>query len=259
MDRAGPGSKIKGLVWLAVALCVGGGAALGVPFAARHVPWSVEKRLAVLQNGLPQIRVCDEGAHKDAAALFEKVVRRVYPVYPSDREFPVRIKVIRGTTVNAFAFLGGEIFVYEGLLKETESAEELAGILAHEIEHVKRRHIMQGVFVRLMTAGAVKFIFSGTGAMDPKLAGMLLHMRFSREQEREADEGALRRLRDGRVDVAGFQHFFERAESSAALPTILSDHPANDARAQLVARFRGAPAEPIMSKSEWAVVKTMCR
>jgi len=259
MISTGPGSKIKGLAWLAVSLCVGAALALGVPFLARHIPWSVEKRLASVPNGLPEIQVCDQGTHKEAAALFEKAVQRIYPVYPSDKEFPIQIKVIRGHTVNAFAFLGGQIFVYEGLLKQTESAEELVGILAHEIEHVRRRHIMQGVFVRLMTVGTLKLVFTGSGTMDPKLAGMLLNMHFSREQEQEADEGALQRLHDAKVDVAGFQNFFQRAENSTELPTILSDHPGNDARAQLAARFRVAPSVPIMSKAEWTLVKSMCQ
>lgn len=253
------GSKIKGFAWLAMALAAGGAVAFGLPFFARHVPWSVEKRLAVLQDGLPEIKACDRATSTKADALFEKVVRRVYPVYPSDREFPVTVKLIRGESVNAFAMLGGQIFVYQGLLKQTDSPEELAGVIAHEIEHVKRRHVIQGVFVRLMTTGALKLIFSGPGASDPKLASMLLNMRFSREQELEADEGGLRRLRDARIDTSGFQHFFERAKNASSLPAVVSDHPSSDARAQLAANYRTPSAEPIMSRADWTLVKTMCR
>ena len=259
MERSRSGAKFKGLIWLLVALLAGGAAALGLPFAARHVPWSVEKRLAALPAGLPEIQPCDLSRHKEAAALLDRVIRRVYPLYATDREFPVRITMIRGATVNAFAFLGGQIYVYEGLLKQTESAEELAGILAHEIEHVKRRHIMQGVFVRLLTVEAIKFILTGQGSIDPKLAGMLLNMRFSREQEGEADAGGLKRLHDAKVDIAGFQHFFARAEKAPLLPTILSDHPANEARAALMAKYRQGSPEPIMSRAEWAEVKKICR
>ena len=258
MARRFSGKKFKGAIWLLAALLAGGAAALGIPFVAAQIPWSVEQRLASWQNGLPEIQPCDVNRNKEAAALLDKVVRRVYPVYPTDREFPVKITIIRGKTVNAFAFLGGTIYVYEGLIKQTESAEELAGILAHEIEHVKRRHIMQGVFVRLLTFEAIKFIFTGQGSMDPKLAGMLLNMRFSREQELQADEGGLKRLHDARIDISGFQHFFERAEDMPLLPTILSDHPANESRATLITKYRNGATLPIISHAEWAVVKRIC-
>jgi predicted Zn-dependent protease len=257
--RSIPGSKFKGIIWLLAALLAGGMFALGLPFIARHIPWSVEQRLAMMVNGSPEIQACDLERHKEAAALLERVVRRVYPLYPADREFPAKVTIIRGDTVNAFAFLGGRIYVYEGLLKQTESAEELAGILAHEIEHVRRRHIVQGVFVRLMTVQAFKVIFTGQGSMDPQLAGMLLNMRFSREQESEADEGGLKRLHDARIDVSGLQHFFERAGNMSSLPTILSDHPASESRAELMKKYRNSSPDPIMSRAEWAQVKTICK
>jgi len=259
MERSNPLSKAKGLIWTLTALLAGGAAALGLPFVARHVPWSLEQRLASMLNGSPEIKSCDLDRHREGAALLEKVIRRVYPLYPSDREFPAKVTIIRGDTVNAFAFLGGRIYVYEGLLKQTESAEELAGILAHEIEHVRRRHIMQGVFVRLLTVQAARAVFTGQGSMDPQLAGMLLNMRFSREQEGEADEGGLKRLHDARIDVSGFQHFFERAGNMSSLPTILSDHPANEERAELMKKYRNDPSVPIMSRDEWAQVKKICQ
>ena len=259
MMQSMPGSKVKGIIWLLAALLAGGAAALGLPFMARSIPWSVEQRLAMMLNGSSEIKACDLDRHREAAALLEKVVRRIYPVYPTDREFPARVTIIHGDTVNAFAFLGGRIYVYEGLLKQAESAEELAGILAHEIEHVRRRHIMQGVFVRLMTLQAVKVIFTGQGSFDPKLAGMLLNMRFSREQETEADEGGLKRLHDARIDVSGFQHFFEREGGASSLPTILSDHPENESRAELIKKYRNGSVVPIMSQAEWAQVKTICQ
>jgi predicted Zn-dependent protease len=255
MMHSAPGSKAKGLLWLLAALLIGGGCALGLPFFARQIPWSMEQRLAAAPGLLPQIEVSDLRRNREAAALFDRLIRRVYPLYPSDREFPVKITVIKGKTVNAFASLGGQIYLYEGLLLQTESPEELAGILAHEIEHVRRRHIIQGLFVRLLTSGAVRFIFTGQGSVDPQLAGMLLNMHFSREQESEADEGGLQRLHDARIDPAGLQHFFERAGQGATMPAILSDHPADEVRAKLPAKYRPAVVEPIMSQADWSLVK----
>lgn len=255
MTNSAPASKIKGLIWLLAALLLGGVTALGLPFFARHIPWSMEQRLAASLGGLPQLEASSLDRNREAAALLDNLIRRVYPLYPADKNFPVKIRIIRGKTVNAFATLGGQIYVYEGLLQQTGSAEELAGILAHEIEHVKRRHIIQGVFVRLLTSGAIRFIFTGQGSLDPQLAGMLLKMRFSREQEQEADAGGLKRLHDAAIDPAGMQAFFERTGKGANIPTLLSDHPADSDRAVLMAKYRPATPIPIMSHADWRVVK----
>jgi predicted Zn-dependent protease len=259
MSSARTASKFKGLVWLVAALLLGSGAALGLPFFARQIPWSVEKQLATWPGLLPPVETSNLTRNKEAAALLDKLIKRVYPLYPTDKEFPLKVTVIRGKTVNAFATLGGQIYIFDGLLRQTESAEELAGILAHEIEHVRRRHIIQGVFVRLLTSGAIRFIFTGQGAVDPQLAGMLLNMRFSREQESEADEGGVKRLHDARIDPAGLQHFFERAGQTAQLPTLLTDHPADEARAALLQKYRPVAVEPIMSPADWSLVKKACQ
>jgi predicted Zn-dependent protease len=102
-------------------------------------------------------------------------------------------------------------------------------------------------------------VFTGQGSVDPKLASTLLNMHFSREQESAADEGGLKRLRDGKVDLSGVQHFFERAEKAPLLPTILSDHPATESRAKLMAQYRTSSSMPIMSQADWAKLKQACR
>ncbi len=250
-------AKLKGLAWLVTAILVGVVAAYGLPYFARHVPWSIEQRAARLLGGAGAgERVC--ATRPEAAALFKKIVARIYPIYPDDHTFPVTVEPVEGSTVNAFASLGGHIYVFDGLIKQAETAEELAGVLAHEIEHVRQRHIIQGVIVRLVTVEGLKLALSGGGAINPETASALLNLQFSREQEREADEGGLRRLQDARVDVAGFQHFFERAKNMSSVPAILSDHPDNDDRAQLAQRYRDHPIEPIMDKKDWELVKKIC-
>lgn len=253
------GSKLKGLVWLLAALLFGGAMALGLPFFARQLPWSVEQRLAAAPGLLPKVEESSLSGNKEATALFSRLTRRIFPLYPTDRDLPVKITVIRGKTINAFATLGGQIYIYEGLLQQAESAEEVAGILAHEMEHVRRRHVIQGLAVRLLTSGAVRLIFTGQGSVDPGLARLLLHMRFSREQETEADEGGFRRLRDANVDPTGMERFFQRAKGGTALPSILSDHPADQSRAQLAVHYRPAAPVAIMSPAEWQVLKKSCQ
>jgi predicted Zn-dependent protease len=250
-------SKSKGLLWVVVAILVASAAAIGLPYFAKHVPWRVERWMAAVLGGAPFNKACQGRGRPESPALFRKLVKRIYPLDEQDGGLPITIEAIEGKSVNAFAGLGGRIYVFDGLIKQAQSAEELAGVLAHEIEHVRNRHIIQGVAVNLLTLGAIRIVLPGQSA-ESQIAYLLLTLKFSRQQENEADEMGLRRLQAARVDAAGFEQFFARAEKMASPPAILSNHPSNEFRAQLAARFRGYPAEPLMGEAEWAALKAIC-
>src|SRR5258706_2638674 len=80
----------------------------------------------------------------------------------SDAKVPFTIKVIDSEDINAFALPGGFLFVNSGLILQTESEAELAGVMAHEIAHVAARHgtrqATRGEIANLMT---IPLIFVG--------------------------------------------------------------------------------------------------
>jgi beta-barrel assembly-enhancing protease len=248
-------SKRKGLIWVGAAAGIAILAGVGLPRLAKHIPWSVERKLGLLTDQAEERAICRAPSSPAEHAL-TKLVTRLYPLGDGDPEIPVSIAVVRGDTVNAFATLGGRIYVYDGLLQQAQSAEELAGVLAHEIEHVRQRHIMQGAVVSLVTWGGLKLIFQ-TG--DSGMTHLMLSLSFSREQEAEADEGGLERLRTAGVDAAGFARFFERARAAGAAPSILSSHPADSERAARAARFTGYPTRPVLTPAEWGELRGICK
>ena len=248
-------SKLIGLLWIACAFLLTAAFVLGLPFFAKAIPWSYEKKLANFVGELPQLEVCKNTVGK---AEFQKLISRIYPVLEADTQVPITIQVVQGEEINAFASLGAKIYVYEGLIKQAQSAEELAGVLAHEIEHVRLRHIIQGVLVRVLTLEAIDLAMGNTGSVDPKLLNMILNMRFSREQESEADLQGLRRLQQAKIDVAGFRRFFEREENQSTIPAILSDHPSPQNRAELTQQYAGSPIVPILEPGEWRAIKSLC-
>lgn len=247
-------SKRKGLAWVGVAVGIAVAAAVGLPGLAKRLPWSVERRLGSMGDEPQAADIC--GSSPPAQAALKHLVERIYPIVPGDSAVPVSITVIRGDTVNAYAALGGRIYVFDGLLQQAESPEELAGVLAHEIEHVRGRHIIQGLVVSLVTWGGLKLIFQ-TG--DEGMTRLLLSMGFSRAQEAEADEGGLERLRTAGVDAAGFLKFFERARESGSAPAILSSHPADADRAARAARFTGYPTRPVLTPDAWSALQGICK
>ncbi|TGK07390.1 M48 family metallopeptidase [Leptospira semungkisensis] len=137
-----------------------------------------------------------------------------------DDPFEYDIIVIDDEVFNAFAMPGGTIVVFTDLLQKTDSAEELAGILAHEMAHIHRRH---GVRRQIQSAGNVLLLSLGIGSgfegvdmlenMDSVyevLSVTLYDQKFSREYETEADEIALEKLKKANVTGSGFLTFFER-------------------------------------------------
>ena len=245
-----------------MSLGIAAGVALGLPYFAKVIPWSFEKRISSGLGGFEDLRTCvGEGASR---TRFDEIVKRIYPLHPLDEgELPIQVEVVSGTTVNAFATLGGRIYVFDGLLQEADSPEEIAGILAHEIEHVHQRHVIQSVLVRLLTVEGMKFVFSGSpGALGPEVSALLLHMHFTKQQENKTDRGGLQRLQKAEVDVTGLQHFFERLERSgdqARLSSLLSDHPSNSSRVELTRKYSGGAVRPILNRTDWLEVKKICR
>jgi predicted Zn-dependent protease len=250
-------SKHKGLVWILAAVFLAAVLAGGLPRLARHMPWRLERWLGGIFDATPRGGSCrSPGA---AGAALEKLVRRVYPIYPDDARLPISIEVTRGDTVNAYATLGGHIFVIDALLQHARSPEELAGVLAHEIEHVRHRHIIQGLAASLFTLGALSAASPDGSVSGSRVAYTLLQLKFSRDQEHEADVAGLERLRSARISGRAFEEFFARASATGAMAQMLSSHPADEERAALAARFQGYPTEPVLTPAEWESLRGICR
>lgn len=248
-------SRLKGLGWVVLACLVGMAIAVGLSPLAHVVPWSWETKLgSLLDTGFAQ-RECRYRAQPDA--LLRRVVQRLYPVEDGDRNFSIQVRVATDPAINAYATLGGKIAVNSGLLHKAESPEELAGVLAHEIEHVRHRHIMERTLVHLLTAEGFQLIFGGHSSAGDWVR-YFLGMDFTKAQERQADEDGLRRLQQAHIDNRGFREFFARMEKADSSLAFLSDHPSNRERLELTQRFANLDVTPIMTAEEWKELKNYC-
>ncbi len=173
-----------------------------------------------------------------------------------------RVHVLDIEMANAFALPGGRVVLFRGLIEDAGDSAEVAGVLAHEIGHVTRRHGTQAilrslgleVLFGLMLGELGEGLFGGIGAS-------LLSLSYSREAEAEADRVALALLGETGIGTEGLSAFFTRlAEGGPELPAalqLLSTHPSHEARARLFANAGGAEG-PAMSASDWAALKEMC-
>ena len=143
--------------------------------------------------------------------------------------------------VNAFALPGGDIVVNRGLLTAARTPGELAGVLAHEIQHVALRHSLKGMIRAAGVSMAWSLILGDPGAtLAGQAAERLLSLKFSRDAEREADAGGFMLLVERGIDPRGMVDFFATLakQSEATPPALLASHPASAEReAALSARL----------------------
>jgi beta-barrel assembly-enhancing protease len=150
----------------------------------------------------------------------------------------VRVSYEDSSIVNAYATLGGRIRVHGALLRKLRSEDELAALLAHEIAHVRHRHVAAQLGSGLALALMLGVVSSDAGAAAAGSAlGQVANVAmlgYSREQEEQADWEALKAVVAvyGHAEgmVALFGHLDEPASAADAPPQVLSTHPMTSAR-----------------------------
>ena len=190
----------------------------------------------------------------------------------SDARVPFTIKVIDSDAVNAFALPGGFFYVNSGLILRADSEAELAGVMAHEIAHVAARHSTKretrGQLTQLAT---IPLIILGPGGwagygiyQGLNFAIPLSFLKFSRNDEKEADYLGLEYMYKTGYDPNAFVTFFEKVQAEekrrpGTVPTVFNTHPPTPDRVQNVQKAIGTilPARDqyIVSTSEFDSVK----
>ena len=167
----------------------------------------------------------------------EDLTRRIAAHMHPPGDLSIRVHVVKGPP-NAAATLGGHIFVLEGLLHKLDSENSLAMVLAHELAHCINRDPLRSAGRGLL----LEIALSSTGG--GHLAGnQLIMTRYSREQERAADQDALLALNAHYGHIGGATRLFEvlRASDRNSIPAtmgpardVLSTHPSIDQRIEAI-------------------------
>jgi Zn-dependent protease with chaperone function len=151
-------------------------------------------------------------------------------------DYQVRVSVIEGPVINAFALPGGRIMVYKALIKKMEHYSELSALLSHEFIHVNNRHSTRSIFRKLGSKIFLGLVFGNIGSVTSVMidhADNVKSLTYSRALEKEADLEGLRILQDRKIDPKGFADLFRHLKSTAstsALPEFLASHPDIDKR-----------------------------
>lgn len=199
-----------------------------------------EKLFEQIDGMLPLIKDGEVATY--IQALGESLVENV-----GTTSYDYRFFIVDQSAPNAFAVPGGYVFVFRGLVEIMETEGELASILCHEIAHIEARHIHQRLEagkianVAALAGLLAAALLGGGGAASQGLAmGTLagarsFQLKYSRENEREADQLGMRYLcRAGYPPgdmVSAMQKMARQSwRSNSQIPSYLSTHPALDER-----------------------------
>jgi len=155
-------------------------------------------------------------------------------------DIPYTFQVVEDDSINAFATMGGFVYVHTGLIKAADNEAELASVIAHEIGHIAGRHAVKQMRQMAIAQG----VATATG-LDENIAvqiGVDLALRRpkSREAEYEADYLGIQNLGQAGYAQIGAITFMEKLLSKGSMPTFLSTHPATSSRITTMRQFLSA-------------------
>ncbi|MCB1722034.1 MAG: M48 family metallopeptidase [Rhodospirillales bacterium] len=239
-----------------------------IEWAVFLLPQSYMEKLE--QDAVKQFSKWPECNAPEGTHAMETLIRPLVEV----AELPsYSLRVLKGRKIsNAMVLPGGHIIVFQGLVEEIDTAAELSGVLAHEIAHTKLRHIEKSIVRDTGISLLLPLMFGGTdisqGAI--QMGDFLQRMKYSREDELEADALGYRLLVDAGLPPEGIQTFFEKRshseETENGVEKILGfarTHPYSKKRVNALealnisaANFAGKSA---LSREQWEDIKNICK
>lgn len=199
-------------------------------------------------------------AEAPGRAALDKIMRRLEA--SAGLPFALRTEVVRRNEANAIALPGGKVYVFRGLIDKSDNADEVAGVIAHEIGHVAHR---DGTKAMLQGAG-LSFLFGmllgdfvGGGAV-VLAAKTVLQSSYTREAEADADAYGAGLMNKSGGDARALAAILDKI-GGAPEPgmKILLNHPETKARVAAINGLATVQApKPFLDPAEWSALKKIC-
>jgi predicted Zn-dependent protease len=174
--------------------------------------------------------------------------------------------VVNAREVNAFAVPGGYIYINRGLIERTNTLSQLAGVLGHEIGHIVRRHSVQQMqkaqganFGVVLACVLTSICNTGVGQTAINVGGTALFAKFSRDDENEADQEAIKNVVRAGIHPRGIPEMFqilinERNRQATAVESWFATHPLEEGRLertrQMIAQIPPATLRSLTTDSQ---------
>jgi predicted Zn-dependent protease len=221
------------LVGVLAAGCGSGGLGASGNSVSLDQEWQLGNQMAA--QVAQQMQLSNDATAK---AYLTSVGERIHAQTPLAGR-PFTFDIVNDPNVNAFSIPGGHIYINSGLIAQTDKADELAGVVAHEISHVVARHVIKQVETQ-QEIGAIGSILLGQNpnGLQQLLAQVIAGgamARFSRADEKEADDLGLQFMTKAGYDPHGMLDMFQKLLSlekggNSSVTRFFADHPGTQDR-----------------------------
>jgi len=175
------------------------------------------------RNIVTQVRLSrDRGANNLVKSIGAELVPQ------SDRpQIPYTFQVVEDRNINAFATMGGFVYINTGTISAADNRAQLASVIAHEMGHISGKHVLEQVKQQAITQGIVSLIGADRNEIVNIGTELALRLPNSREAEFDADRRGLQNLYNANYAVQAMPDFMQKlARNSSNAPDFLNTHPA---------------------------------
>jgi predicted Zn-dependent protease len=235
-------------------------------------PVSVEQEIAIGKQANAQFRKETPELEDPAVVPYVRNVGRRLARAATGPKYPYSVSIADTTDLNAVALPGGPIWIHRGVLEKATNESQVASVLAHEIAHIARRHAATQVTTVAMTRWGLSLLGSllgnTGGAGGAQVAAEFLArgatLRFSRDEEREADRVGLALMSRAGWDGRGMVEMFEILRKEAgrnptAVEAFFSTHPSPQERIKELSSVVSAHRTGRRDSREFQVIKARLR
>jgi predicted Zn-dependent protease len=193
---------------------------------------SMQTEVSIGERALAQLEREHELTQEGAAA---KAIADIGSRLTRGSKYRYRWYLSDDEEVNAYALPGGIVVVNKGMIEEVADAEELAGVLAHEVQHIEHRHTLQQMIASAGWAAMLAVVLGDVSAITAIVIHQLGNLRNSRKLEAEADTEGMKALARAGISLDGMARLFRRLQADEKKrggegPALLSSHPATEER-----------------------------
>ena len=250
---------------LAAAVSIVAVVLFGVPLAADRltplVPEAFERRLGDVADSQVKTffdaKACDHAAGQLAFAKLVTAIREAAGLDTS-----VQSGVLSTPVPNAFALPGGKVYLFNGLLAKADNADEIAGVLAHELGHLKHRDNMRGLIHTGGTSFLIGLLFGDINGSSALIfaSRSLVTNSHTREAEQAADTFSIDVMHKlGRPTKPMGELLVRVTGKEGKGLSIISSHPLSEDRlARMTREDRPASGPPLLTVEEWRSLKSIC-
>jgi predicted Zn-dependent protease len=236
----------------------------GIPLIADRltplVPMALEERMGDgVDRQLRTLLGAEICTGKDGQAALDTMMGKL--IKAGGYSGPLRVQVLSSQIPNAFAAPGGRLYLLDGLLQRARNADEVAGVMAHELGHAHHRDGLRRVIQTGGTSFLIGLLFgdiTGGGAV-VFAARSILNASHSREAETRADDFAIDSMQALGRSPQPLGDLLVRMTGGGKLATIVDSHPLSAERlARMKDKAGVAQGAPIISDAEWQALKRIC-